>query len=123
MIRRPPRSTRTDTLFPDPTLFRSRAAAGGLPGAGAGAGRVLAPGEGCRLHRGGAGLPLAVGGTGSGRVHRLGQLSLAAGTPRRRFVVPLVPCNRRSRTVGRAGPACDGRGYIPDLRTEDRRVG
>src|SRR3546814_20886255 len=23
MIRRPPRSTRTDTLFPDPTLFRS----------------------------------------------------------------------------------------------------
>src|SRR3546814_304120 len=27
MIRRPPRSTRTDTLFPDTTLFRSRAAA------------------------------------------------------------------------------------------------
>src|SRR3546814_4971425 len=27
MIRRPPRSTRTDTLFPYPTLFRSRAAA------------------------------------------------------------------------------------------------
>src|SRR3546814_13492181 len=27
MIRRPPRSTRTDTLFPYPTLFRSR---GGL---------------------------------------------------------------------------------------------
>src|SRR3546814_3200453 len=25
MIRRPPRSTRTDTLFPYPTLFRSRA--------------------------------------------------------------------------------------------------
>src|SRR3546814_10913499 len=24
MIRRPPRSTRTDTLFPDTTLFRSR---------------------------------------------------------------------------------------------------
>src|SRR3546814_6829004 len=24
MIRRPPRSTRTDTLFPSPTLFRSR---------------------------------------------------------------------------------------------------
>src|SRR3546814_2938670 len=28
MIRRPPRSTRTDTLFPDTTLFRSKA--GGL---------------------------------------------------------------------------------------------
>src|SRR3546814_5068145 len=26
MIRRPPRSTRTDTLFPYPTLFRSRGA-------------------------------------------------------------------------------------------------
>src|SRR3546814_7761375 len=26
MIRRPPRSTRTDTLFPDTTLFRSRRA-------------------------------------------------------------------------------------------------
>src|SRR3546814_15856553 len=28
MIRRPPRSTRTDTLFPDTTLFRSAAHAG-----------------------------------------------------------------------------------------------
>src|SRR3546814_1181338 len=28
MIRRPPRSTRTDTLFPYPTLFRSQTAAG-----------------------------------------------------------------------------------------------
>src|SRR3546814_8727353 len=30
MIRRPPRSTRTDTLFPYTTLFRSRAALGDL---------------------------------------------------------------------------------------------
>src|SRR3546814_15537194 len=30
MIRRPPRSTRTDTLFPYTTLFRSLAARGGL---------------------------------------------------------------------------------------------
>src|SRR3546814_14266339 len=30
MIRRPPRSTRTDTLFPYTTLFRSAAVAGGL---------------------------------------------------------------------------------------------
>src|SRR3546814_10533904 len=29
MIRRPPRSTRTDTLFPDTTLFRSRRSRGG----------------------------------------------------------------------------------------------
>src|SRR3546814_4635304 len=31
MIRRPPRSTRTDTLFPYTTLFRSRCAGGGSP--------------------------------------------------------------------------------------------
>src|SRR3546814_12565125 len=31
MIRRPPRSTRTDTLFPYTTLFRSMAARAGLP--------------------------------------------------------------------------------------------
>src|SRR3546814_3776144 len=44
MIRRPPRSTRTDTLFPYTTLFRSagvpRAAAGAGPGAAA---AVLTP--------------------------------------------------------------------------------
>src|SRR3546814_11696678 len=42
MIRRPPRSTRTDTLFPYTTLFRS----------------PRRPGEGCggtHLHRGGGG--------------------------------------------------------------------
>src|SRR3546814_16191209 len=33
MIRRPPRSTRTDTLFPYTTLFRSGDAAGGAGGA------------------------------------------------------------------------------------------
>src|SRR3546814_12848005 len=31
MRRRPPRSTRTDTLFPDTTLFRSALAAGRIP--------------------------------------------------------------------------------------------
>src|SRR3546814_2955913 len=38
MIRRPPRSTRTDTLFPDTTLFRS----GGQIGRGASISRMLA---------------------------------------------------------------------------------
>src|SRR3546814_13105274 len=32
MIRRPPRSTRTDTLFPYTTLFRSRPSSSGQPG-------------------------------------------------------------------------------------------
>src|SRR3546814_3733536 len=46
MIRRPPRSTRTDTLFPYTTLFRSRPAAGA-------AGRGAVPeGRGDQVHRG-----------------------------------------------------------------------
>src|SRR3546814_1929271 len=46
MIRRPPRSTRTDTLFPYTTLFRSKArkAASGVRRRGAGVG--------VRAHRG-----------------------------------------------------------------------
>src|SRR3546814_13973651 len=66
MIRRPPRSTRTDTLFPYTTLFRSRRVPGGgpvpvlraaarpVPGA-----RAPAPGRrgGDRLRRGQRGLP------------------------------------------------------------------
>src|SRR3546814_10020955 len=47
MIRRPPRSTRTDTLFPDTTLFRSYAK-GKTPRAGA----VLVLGKTGRLRRG-----------------------------------------------------------------------
>src|SRR3546814_2559974 len=39
MIRRPPRSTRTDTLFPYTTLFRSAAVASRDPRAGAGIAR------------------------------------------------------------------------------------
>src|SRR3546814_9118604 len=35
MIRRPPRSTRTDTLFPYPTLFRSAQSSAGSAGASA----------------------------------------------------------------------------------------
>src|SRR3546814_13979505 len=46
MIRRPPRSTRTDTLFPYTTLFRSPA----QHGAGGGLSRLLA---GKRRRRGG----------------------------------------------------------------------
>src|SRR3546814_7353286 len=38
MLRRPPRSTRTDTLFPYTTLFRSPAAGGGRLRAGRGRG-------------------------------------------------------------------------------------
>src|SRR3546814_6396124 len=49
MIRRPPRSTRTDTLFPYTTLFRSRHGWRGVGGARAGEGRSRqAPGTPAR---------------------------------------------------------------------------
>src|SRR3546814_15470849 len=44
MIRRPPRSTRTDTLFPYTTLFRRRAREGDRPG-GAAVGHAWADGR------------------------------------------------------------------------------
>src|SRR3546814_7231113 len=73
MIRRPPRSTRTDTLFPYTTLFRSKAAtraAGDFLALAAGARRhhhfwrALQNRHPVRLdegvqHEGGAGFPLA----------------------------------------------------------------
>src|SRR3546814_13051724 len=43
MIRRPPRSTRTDTLFPYTTLFRSRAGRDGPAGRASGNGRAWQP--------------------------------------------------------------------------------
>src|SRR3546814_11325654 len=89
MIRRPPRSTRTDTLFPYTTLFRSAGAAGpgtaalshhgaeqGRTGGGEGAGGRIA----ARLspqaarHRGACGLALSrrpVGIGGEGQLSRL----------------------------------------------------
>src|SRR3546814_4957155 len=43
MIRRPPRSTRTDTLFPDTTLFRSRNAGKTPTSHAIGSGRFATP--------------------------------------------------------------------------------
>src|SRR3546814_10476014 len=70
MIRRPPRSTRTDTLFPYTTLFRSAAGAadGGLCGAPERAG--LRPGEhggDGAVHGGIRRPPLGGGRAGGGR--------------------------------------------------------
>src|SRR3546814_1278362 len=69
MIRRPPRSTRTDTLFPCTTLFRSDAAAGaqapGQPAAGDDRARTVDPGARGRRapgrERAGRSLPAAPG--------------------------------------------------------------
>src|SRR3546814_1656818 len=67
MIRRPPRSTRTDTLFPYTTLFRSHGAAhavgpGGLPAAG-GPAREPGPHARSALSSGPAGRPRDGGGS------------------------------------------------------------
>src|SRR3546814_5572687 len=66
MIRRPPRSTRTDTLFPYTTLFRSRPA-----GAAALRGR-------CRARHGCAGRPGAHRDPHDGQHHRCLELPAAA---------------------------------------------
>src|SRR3546814_18185903 len=70
MIRRPPRSTRTDTLFPYTTLFRAPALSRGARRGGAGAGRPLLAGDlrGRRdqLRRKGAGLARTGGEDGAG---------------------------------------------------------
>src|SRR3546814_8639484 len=51
MIRRPPRSTRTDTLFPYTTLFRSAAAGRADPQAGTGAAAAVLRGQCAAFHR------------------------------------------------------------------------
>src|SRR3546814_6125591 len=56
MVRRPPRSTRTDTLFPYTTLFRSRA---GVPAMGVRIGAQLRHAE--RQRRAGKGMAVAAG--------------------------------------------------------------
>src|SRR3546814_8726888 len=69
MIRRPPRSTRTDTLFPYTTRFRSVASAGGSVPSGStwGAGAAVNAAAGW-VGRGGAALPASAGGIRAGGV-------------------------------------------------------
>src|SRR3546814_8547211 len=67
MIRRPPRSTRTDTLFPYTTLFRSRVEPGAFVAFGA-AGCRLAGMHDADLEIADAGQLLAQGGLGGFRL-------------------------------------------------------
>src|SRR3546814_14271396 len=83
MIRRPPRSTRTDTLFPYTTLFRSTCRSVGRMGPGVVAQRPLD--DCCAAHsvtagrrRRGAAQPRRIGRTGPAR-----QLAPVAGTGER----------------------------------------
>src|SRR3546814_3243713 len=85
MIRRPPRSTRTDTLFPYTTLFRSA----GRPAGGAAGG--AAPGRARRLR-------LCGGGEDSRHSHRHGDVAAAS---RPRAAAPAA--RRRRRPVAAEG--------------------
>src|SRR3546814_10562663 len=112
MIRRPPRSTRTDTLFPYATLFRSnarsgaahrRAVRGGGESQPRGGVRGALGGLPCRRHRAGAALALR----GSRRAGQ-GLLRHAAGRRHGRAAAPDEGggAGRRPR---RAGWATGGR--------------
>src|SRR3546814_11350917 len=102
MIRRPPRSTRTDTLFPYTTLFLSQ-------------GPRAAVVEGAALVQRTAGAA-----AGGGGVPGAGQAVLTgapAGTPTRRARLRGRRCGARR---GSPLPAC---GRAGRRRTEERRVG
>src|SRR3546814_18400886 len=105
MIRRPPRATRTDTLFPYTTLFRSGAAPAHLRLARmhrpdlAGKAQAVALGD----HRGGR--SAAEHGDGLGAQQALQR------SPRRQHS-PSAP--QRTQPLARAAVALDLRGAVPD---------
>src|SRR3546814_16528598 len=107
MIRRPPRSTRTDTLFPYTTLFRS-------PG---GARRVRA----CRARRAAHGAQIGVEGRNlrSDRGVRPGECAHAAGDAYRRRSLGYAAGGRASSRVAAGGPEKSRAGGValPSRRT------
>src|SRR3546814_18005827 len=122
MIRQPPGSTLTDTLFPYTTLFRSRAG----PGA-------LAPGRGARRRvRPLPGLPPWLVGR-LGRRPRCGRLAgdpVATPARRRHRSTALAPARRlaapprrQRHAAARRIAECERPPGDDDDRTEERRVG
>src|SRR3546814_14073794 len=134
MIRRPPRSTRTDTLFPYTTLFRSQRLPAIIAGAAAGA-AVLVRCHHRRRSHALSGIERGAGRCGGGRPARArraaGQVGSSAAD-RRLMNMPAHPA------IIRATVAADGRllradAPVPALqpeaggdlgrRTGERRVG
>src|SRR3546814_7525634 len=116
MYRLPPMSNRTDTLFPDATLFLSQRRAmdrGRQPRAGAGDAAVRAGGGGAA-----AGAHLAVGGRGTWGVGRL--RGGAARTPRWLATARRLDQPHRVRRC-RAG--VDGRGDLLQAASQGRLGG
>src|SRR3546814_10746563 len=90
MIRRPPRSTRTDTLFPYTPLFRSLSATYG----------TLAP----------AGGGIGSAGPGAGAFCVQAARASARGSSSSVLFMPKTPCGGRLPTRGRAGRGCSAGG-------------
>src|SRR3546814_10047208 len=112
MIRRPPRSTRADTLFPYTTLFRSRAGwTGRCQAAGAGPypGHDTAGHHPQQLLRTGAGRPGAQPGQGRARLLDQAETQRWAGA---------VPRGRGQRLLRRLRPA-DAAQREGDARSEE----
>src|SRR3546814_14562762 len=113
MIRRPPRSTRTDTLFPYTTLFRSQVgfqAQGGK--------RLLKRNEARIGHEGTVGRPYAADGCGRRRcVGGVSPINAANGTSwtRRRLRRGRSPDLRRSVPATALGVQCGSEAKAPVL--------
>src|SRR3546814_15352965 len=125
MIRRPPRSTLTDTLFPYTPLFRSTRTGGRLPGLGLSGAAVVAdrPGAARRV-RGSrvalreplfpdSGVPPPTGGAGAGR-----SFAVRGDRPARRGLArPAGNLRCRDRPL----PGAVGRGAAGGLLARDRK--
>src|SRR3546814_11315553 len=104
MIRRPPRSTRTDTLFPYTTLFRSHISAGHQAAS--------------TIHRGGGGAELSAGGRTPAHVAAAAQPGDPAARGRARgAIVRPEPAQGRADPAGAPIP-----GPRADTRLDRKRV-
>src|SRR3546814_14766345 len=101
MIRRPPRSTRTDTLFPYTPLFRSLSATyGTLASAGGGIGSA---------------------GPGAGAFCVQAARASARGSSSSVLFMPKTPCGGRLPTRGRAGRGCSAGGRAGGGQQQQQR--
>src|SRR3546814_15756285 len=113
MIRRPPRSTRTDTLFPYTTLFRSVLGEGAHPHHAVQSARRLVAMAGAEFRH--AQRQVAVAGDAlledldvPGAVHRLHRQDAILGLGDEHVLVELLPVAGRLPEIGRA--SCRERG-------------
>src|SRR3546814_15909388 len=126
MIRRPPRSTRTDTLFPYTTLFRSAAATGRAINVKKG--QFLAPWDmanvAAKIESGGnRNILLCERGVSFGYntlVSDMRALPIMAASG---YPVVFDATHSVQQPGGRGGSSGGQREFVPVLRSEERRVG